>query len=136
MPAASAQTLITAAQGLGYDSLSDRGIKECTLYAISAGGGGGGGGSGSVEQGNGPPAGIPTDPLQPAIYTDLLTTFVWSWDVANQTWALSSTSGGNALSQGHGDPISNPTDPTAAALYVDLDTYVIWTWNVGDQAWH
>lgn len=137
MAALSANTLIAAAMSLGYDTLSTRAIMECLLYAVSngGGGGGGGGGSGSVTQGDGPPVGIPSDPLSPTIYTDLLTTFVYSWNVATQTWVISSTSGGNALSQGHGDPSSDPTDPTAAALYYDIDTGVLWTWVVADQEW-
>lgn len=131
-----AQTLIEAAVALGYEALSDRGLKECLLYAADTnGGGGGGGGSGSVEQGDGPPVAIPTDPLLPALYTDLLTTFVWSWVVASQTWALSSTSGGNPLSQGHGPPTNPPTDPTAPSAYDDIDDGVRYVWVVADQEW-
>lgn len=131
-----AQTLITAAIALGYAGLSDRQLKECLLYAADTnGGGGGGGGSGSVEQGNGAPVAVPTDPLAPAVYTDLTTTFVYSWNVPLQTWALSSTSGGNAISQGHGDPVADPTDPTAGAIYFDIDSGVLWNWVVVDQAW-
>ncbi len=139
MAALPANTLIAAAMGLGYDNLSTRAIQECLLWAVGEnGGGGGGGGSGSVVQGNGAPAAPPADPLAPAIYTDFVTTFVYSWNVVTQTWVISSTSGGNALSQGLGDPVADPTDPTVPALYVDVSpgSYVIWTWNVGDQTWH
>lgn len=121
---------------LGYDSLSDRGLKECFLYAADInGGGGGGGGSGSVEQGAGTPVGLPTDPLSPAVYTDLTTGFLWVWNVGTQTWALSSTGGGNSISSGHGDPVADPGDPTLASLYYDLDTGTIWQWNIVDQVW-
>lgn len=138
MAAENAQTLVTAAVGQGYPALSERQVMECLLYAVGnggGGGGGGGGGSGSVEQGDGPPVAPPADPLNPAIYTDLLTTFVYSWFVANQAWIISSTSGGNAISQGHGDPSADPTDPTAPSLYYDIDTGVLWTWVVADQEW-
>ncbi len=40
----SAQSLIISAVANGYDRLSDRGLKECLLYASQTGGGGGGGG--------------------------------------------------------------------------------------------
>jgi hypothetical protein len=129
-----ADTLIAAAMALGYDGLSDRGLKECLLYAADTNGGGGGG-SGSVEQGHGAPSGIPTDPLQPAIYTDLDTTFVYSWDVGSQAWVISSTSGGNAITQGHGAPVADPVDPTVPAVYVDLDSGTFYAWNVADQVW-
>lgn len=123
--------------GQSYDTLSDRGIKECILYAVGTnGGGGGGGGSGSVTQGEGPPVSPPASPLDPAVYTDTLTTFIYTWFVENQTWIISSTSGGNPLSQGHGVPTDPPTDPTVPSGYVDLDDYVFYTWNVGEQAWH
>jgi hypothetical protein len=85
--AATANTLIASAMSLGYDSLSDRGLKECLLYAASdGGGGGGGGGSGAVTQGTGAPSSAPTDPTSPAIYTNLTDGVIYTWNVVTQAW--------------------------------------------------
>lgn len=81
-----AQTLIEAAVALGYESLSDRGLKECLLFAASDGGGGGGGGSGAVTQGAGAPSSAPTDPTSPAIYTNLTDGVIYTWNVVSQAW--------------------------------------------------
>jgi hypothetical protein len=51
-----------------------------------AGGGGGGGGSGAVTQGIIDPVAAPATPGSPAIYTNLTSGVIFSWDVTNQVW--------------------------------------------------
>ncbi len=80
-----AQTLIDAATALGYDSLSDRGIQECLLYAASSGGGGGGG-TGAVLTGTVDPTDPPTDADAGALYYNTSTGVIWQWDTDTDTW--------------------------------------------------
>lgn len=82
--ATSAQDLMNTVATSGYEKLSPLGVEQCILAAL---GDGGGGGSGQVTQGNGipDPAG-PSDPTQPAMYTDLDTGIIYSWSVPGQVW--------------------------------------------------
>jgi hypothetical protein len=132
----SANTLIAAATALGYDTLSTRAIMESLLYAVSNGGGGGGGG-GSVEQGNGAPVAIPADPLSAAIYVDLATNIYYTWNVATQTWVISSTGGSAQNMSGNGSPVGvvTPADVNLSAVYYDLDTGTFYGWRIVEQEW-
>lgn len=60
------------------------------LCQIQANGSTGGGGSGFVLQGVGVPSGTlptgPSTPSSPALYTDLNTGTIWTWNVTSQTW--------------------------------------------------
>ncbi len=133
----SAQTLVTAAVGQGYMALSWRSLAECLLYAVSNGGGGGGGGSGAVDQGNGAPAAPPATPLEPAVYVDLLTNIFYTWNVATQTWVISSTGGSAQNMSGNGSPVGvvTPADVNLSAVYYDLDDGTFYGWRVADQEW-
>jgi len=82
--AASAQSLIVTAVGLGYDALSDRELKECLLVAAQAGGGGGG--SNGLSQGAVDPVAAPTDPASPALYWNSVTGTIFNWNVIAQAW--------------------------------------------------
>ncbi len=81
--ATSAQDLMDIVAAQGYDRLAPLQVEECILAAIASGGGGG---SGAVTQGIGDPVAAPSDPSQPAIYTNLSTSVIWTWDVTNQIW--------------------------------------------------
>lgn len=45
-------------------------------------------GGGQLMQGNGPPVAAPLDPTQPAVWTDLLTGQMTTWNVGTQTWLI------------------------------------------------
>lgn len=48
--------------------------------------GSGGGGSGAVMQGAADPVAPPTNPTMPAIYTNLTSGVIWTWNVVTQAW--------------------------------------------------
>lgn len=50
------------------------------------GGGSGGVGAGFVLQGSGAPSSAPTNPSSSAIYTDLDTGVIYTWNVVTQAW--------------------------------------------------
>jgi hypothetical protein len=76
-----AATLISGAQSLGYDSLSDRGIMECLLYASQSGGG-----IGEVLTGTVDPAADPTDVTGGAIYYNRTDGVIWQWNPDTLVW--------------------------------------------------
>lgn len=65
----------------------ERVIDVKILTALNNGsGGGGGGGSGSVLQGHGAPVAAPTTASQAALYTDLDSGLIYTWNVGSQSW--------------------------------------------------
>jgi hypothetical protein len=46
----------------------------------------GGGGAKEVFQGSGAPVAAPTDATAPAVYTDLDTGVIYTWNVVSQSW--------------------------------------------------
>lgn len=81
--AASAQTLINSAIGLGYDALSDRDLRECLLLAAQSGGGPGG--TGAVVVGTGSPVGA-LFPTVDTVYINKTTGSIWFWSGAAGPW--------------------------------------------------
>lgn len=77
-----AQALIEAATANGYDTLDDRSIQECLLYAAQTGGGG----SASFTQGDSDPVAPPTDPTQSALYWNRTSGVAFYWNTDTQAW--------------------------------------------------
>lgn len=82
------QTLIT--EGSCYVCLPPGQLAYVELALLCqiavAGGGGGGGGSGAVTQGAADPVAAPATPTSPAIYTNLTSGVIWTWNVVTQAW--------------------------------------------------
>lgn len=61
-------------------------IEEKMLIRLNAISGGGGGGSGSVLQGTDDPIAAPSTPTSPAVYTNLTSGVMFTWNVTAQAW--------------------------------------------------
>jgi hypothetical protein len=86
-----ANQLAVAAAKACFNCSDDRSMWVQALYLlnqIQANGstGGGGGGSGSVLQGAIDPVAAPATPGSPALYTNLTSGVLWTWNVTTQTW--------------------------------------------------
>lgn len=74
------------------DSCIPRGMQLPVLISLAqtivanGGGGGGGGGSGSVLQGTVDPVAPPASPNSPALYTNLTSGTLFTWNVTSQSW--------------------------------------------------
>lgn len=80
--AATAQSLMNTAVGLGYLALSDRDLRECLLVAAQSGGGGGGAQIFYTNYGGGNPTDTPTGANALAIDTSNGTL----WEFYNGQW--------------------------------------------------
>lgn len=85
--ACDAQSLVAAAQciacgippGMQFPVLA-------SLLCQIANNGAGGGGSGQVLQGNADPVSAPANPASPALYTNLTSGILFTWNVSTQQW--------------------------------------------------
>jgi len=86
--ACDAQSLITAAQCINCNI--PLGMQFPVLIAlmcqIANNPSSGGGGSGQVLQGNGAPVAPPPTASSPALYSDLVSGILWTWNVTTQAW--------------------------------------------------
>lgn len=78
------------ASGACYQCLSEDQFQIAILQLLcdiaASGGGGGGGGFVQVFNGNGDPVAPPANVLAAAIYTDLSTGVIWSWNTNTLSW--------------------------------------------------
>ncbi len=80
-----------AAAARCFKCLSGATLEEVQTYLLCqilniGGAGGGGGGSGQVLQGNGAPVAPPPTASSPALYSDLISGILWTWNVTTQAW--------------------------------------------------
>lgn len=79
-------TLLAAGQIYNPYTPYEQRLIEIELLCSIMSNGSGGGGSGAVTQGSGAPVAAPTTATSPAIYTDLTSGIIWTWNVLTQTW--------------------------------------------------
>jgi hypothetical protein len=76
------------ASGACYQCLDEDQFQMAVLQLLCdiAASGGGGGGSAQLLQGDGAPVDDPTNPFAPALYTDLLTGVIYTWNANTGIW--------------------------------------------------
>lgn len=88
------------------------------------------------------PSAPPTDPTQPALYVNLVTTVSWVWDTSLQVWIAIAGGGGGGNqevyhNQGAPNTFPAPANPNAPAInYDDSNGGFISLWNTATQVWY